>query len=47
MGGESKSGGAGLGFIDMAKRSSGELTSEFVDVDDEHVFFTLELDVKI
>ncbi|QSE96743.1 SiaB family protein kinase [Fulvivirga lutea] len=47
IGGESQGGGAGLGFIDMAKRSSGELASEFIDVDDEHVFFILELDVKI
>lgn len=47
IGGESQGGGAGLGFIDMAKRAKGQLEPEFTEVDDDHVFFTLELDVKI
>lgn len=47
IGGESIGGGAGLGFIDMAKRASGLLEPEFIEVDEDHVFFILELDVKI
>ncbi len=47
VGGTSEGGGAGLGFIDMAKRSTGELIYNFDEVDDNHVFFTLELNVVV
>ena len=46
IGGKSEVGGAGLGFIDMAKRSSSQLISNFYPVNDDFVFFTLELEVK-
>lgn len=46
IGGKSEIGGAGLGFIDMAKRSSSQLISAFHPVNDDFVFFTLELEVK-
>ena len=45
IGDTSSGGGAGLGFIDMAKRASGPLKYSFEEVDDYHLFFTLELEV--
>jgi hypothetical protein len=47
IGGTSEGGGAGLGFIDMAKKSTGELIYNFDEVDDKHVFFTLEMNVEV
>ena len=46
VGGKSEVGGAGLGFIDMAKRSSSQLISNFYPVDNKFVLFTLELKVN-
>ncbi len=36
----SKKGGAGLGFIDIARKSGNELNYEFVRVNDEYSFFS-------
>ena len=47
IGGDSEHGGAGLGFIDMAKKASGELVYDFCEVDANHVFFTLETHIVI
>jgi hypothetical protein len=47
IGGTSEHGGAGLGFIDMAKRASGDLEYEFVEVDENYVFFVLETAVTV
>ncbi len=44
---QSKSGGAGLGFIDMARRSSGKLVYDFEPVNSEYSFFTLQLNVNL
>jgi hypothetical protein len=35
--------GAGLGLIDMARRSSAPLEFEFADIDEEYSFFTLRV----
>ncbi len=45
IGGTSERGGAGLGFIDMAKKSKGALKYNFDEIDEQYVFFTLELEV--
>jgi hypothetical protein len=42
----SSKGGAGLGLIDMAKRSGEKLTDKFDDIDDNFTFFTLETKIK-
>jgi hypothetical protein len=47
IGGVSEHGGAGLGFIDMAKKGSGELIYDFCEVDADYVFFTLETNIVI
>lgn len=38
----SEKGGAGLGFIDMARKSGNKLFFHFEEVDDEHSFFSLK-----
>lgn len=46
IGEASHEGGAGLGIIDMAKKSSGKILAEFDEVDNNHAFFTLQLVVN-
>jgi len=41
----SKKGGAGLGIVDLARRSNGELKYKFVKVNEEFSFFTLKIKV--
>ncbi len=45
-GGASRTGGAGLGFIDLAKRSQEDLMYRYDKVDEEIAFFTLEVVVS-
>lgn len=42
-----KSGGAGLGFIDLARRSDNKLTYKFKEIDSKFAFFTLEVKVVV
>ncbi len=42
---EEGSKGAGLGFMEIARRSSKPIEFDFVDVDDKHAFFTLKASV--
>lgn len=42
----SEKGGAGLGLIDMAKRSGQKLKFKFDNINDEFTFFTLETNIK-
>jgi hypothetical protein len=42
---EEGSKGAGLGFMEIARRASKPIDFDFVDVDDEHAFFTLKASV--
>jgi hypothetical protein len=42
---EEGSKGAGLGFMDIARRASKPIEFDFVDVDDEHAFFALKASV--
>jgi len=41
----SEKGGAGLGFVDMARKSGEKLEWSFVDVDDEFSFFCLKVNI--
>jgi hypothetical protein len=41
----SEQGGAGLGFIDMARKSGGKLFFDFKDIDNEYSFFYFRLQV--
>ena len=41
----SDKGGAGLGFVDMARKSGQPLEFEFVDIDDEGAFFCLKCSI--
>lgn len=41
----SDKGGGGLGFIDIARKSGEKLDYDFVSVDEEHSFFTLNIKV--
>jgi hypothetical protein len=41
----SEKGGAGLGFVDMARKSGEKLEWAFVDVDDEVSFFCLKVNI--
>jgi hypothetical protein len=41
----SDKGGAGLGFVDMARKSGEKLEWTFVDVDDEYSFFCLKVNI--
>lgn len=43
--GRTRRGGAGLGLIEMARRSGNVLRHSFTDIDAEHLRFTLSLDV--
>ncbi|MDX1629067.1 MAG: SiaB family protein kinase [Fulvivirga sp.] len=43
FGGRSNNGGAGLGIVDLARRSGKKLKYKFEDVDDKISFFTLEV----
>lgn len=45
-GGVSDGGGAGLGFVDLAKRSGQKLNYEFIDVNDSVSFFTLTITIN-
>ncbi len=47
VGDTTERGGAGLGFIDMAKRASSDLVFDFLDVNEKYVFFTLETAVIV
>jgi len=47
IGSTSESGGAGLGFIDLARRSENKLEYNFKKIDDKFAFFTLEVKVLI
>ncbi|NMM48613.1 SiaB family protein kinase [Marinigracilibium pacificum] len=38
----SEKGGAGLGFVDMARKSGKPLNFDFIKIDDEHSFFSLQ-----
>ena len=42
---EEGSKGAGLGFMEIARRSSKPIEFDFTDVDDDHAFFTLKASV--
>jgi hypothetical protein len=42
---EEGSKGAGLGFMEIARRASKPIEFDFTDVDDEHAFFTLKASV--
>jgi len=42
----SSKGGAGLGFVDMAKKSGHPLGYEFEDIDDEFAFFSLHTTIS-
>lgn len=42
---EEGSKGAGLGFMEIARRSSKPIEFDFIDVDDKHAFFTLKASV--
>jgi hypothetical protein len=42
---EEGSKGAGLGFMEIARRASKPIEFDFTDVDDQHVFFTLKASV--
>lgn len=39
---EATSKGAGVGFIEIARRSSDTIIFDFMDIDDEHAFFALK-----
>src|SRR5918994_61082 len=41
----SEKGGAGLGFVDMARKSGGKLEFEFPDMNTEYCFFCLKVNV--
>jgi len=41
----SEKGGAGLGFVDMARKSGGKIEFEFPDMSDEYCFFCLKVNV--
>lgn len=47
IGALSESGGAGLGFIDLARRSDNKLTYNFKEIDEKFAFFTLEVKVLV
>lgn len=38
-------GGAGLGFLDMARKSHSKLQYHFAEFDNEHLFFSLKLEI--
>ncbi|QCK14394.1 SiaB family protein kinase [Mangrovivirga cuniculi] len=38
----SDKGGAGLGFVDMARKSGKPLNFDFIEIDDSHSFFSLQ-----
>ncbi|MFQ3575244.1 MAG: SiaB family protein kinase [Cytophagales bacterium] len=42
----SEKGGAGLGFVDMARKSGNKLDYIFTDVDDKHQFFALSTKIS-
>ena len=42
---EEGSKGAGLGFMEIARRASKPIEFDFTDVDDKHAFFTLKASV--
>ena len=46
FGGVSNGGGAGLGFIDLARRSGEKLIYKFEEIDDKFSFFTLEVNLN-
>jgi len=41
----SEKGGAGLGFVDMARKSGGKLEFEFPEMNTEYCFFCLKVNV--
>lgn len=45
FGGVSNGGGAGLGFVDLVRRSGEKLIYKFEEIDDKFSFFTLEVNV--
>lgn len=45
-GGFSEKGGAGLGLIEMVRKSGNKLSYDFTQVDDEHSFFYFQINVK-
>ena len=42
----SEKGGAGLGFVDMARKSGEKLEFTFANMDDEHDFFCLRVNIS-
>ena len=42
----SSQGGGGLGFIDIAKKSGQKLAYDFMNIDEEHSFFTLIVKIE-
>jgi len=42
----SDKGGAGLGFVDMARKSGQPLEFDFIDMDDKHSFFCLKTSIS-
>src|SRR5215510_5308071 len=42
----SEKGGAGLGFVDMARKSGGKIEFEFPEMSNEYCFFTMKVNVQ-
>lgn len=42
----SEKGGAGLGFVDMARKSGSQLEYDFIQIDDERSFFSLKTTIS-
>ena len=42
----SEKGGAGLGFVDMARKSGEKLEFQFPEMDADHCFFSLKVNVS-
>lgn len=42
----SEKGGAGLGFVDMARKSGQKLEFDFTEINDEHSFFSLKTTIS-
>jgi hypothetical protein len=42
----SEKGGAGLGFVDMARKSGQKLEYDFTEINDEHSFFSLKTTIS-
>ncbi len=43
----SEKGGAGLGFVDMARKSGSKLSFDFQELSDSHCFFCLKVNIRM